>query len=284
MIATTLTKFKEFAKITSTDDDTFISNKLNTVTKIIETYINISLTLKQFAETLSGDDTDELFVLNMPVKKLVSLYISDVAETITDYSIENEYIIISDDGIFPDGNKNILITYKAGIEEIEVTSQNNKLKIEYDGDDYTCEITEGIYLLEDFLGALETEMEDETDGTFTVSYNYNINKIKIEADADIKIYCTSTTSDNNSMHSLLGFSNTADKTGETNYTADNEVLPLPGDIIYCANAILLRIFNDYSKDRFDVNVKGRNNDNIEYNLGEFPRSVERILNNYRKLL
>ncbi len=286
MKATTKTIFKNFINSSSTDDDSFLGTQAIVVTKIIETYLKKRLTLRTYTEKIDGDGSDRIILSNRPAMKITGVSFSDVAQTVSNFSIINNGILVHDDDYFPAGIRNIEVTYYAGFEKIEINDDNCGLKIEYDGSDYEIEIDTGTYIVSDLLAELKSEIESEIDDvTFTITYNYVTNKFTITATEQFKLIFSAANGVSNSIANDLGFALT-DTDAATSHTADNEVLPIPDDIIHCANSMLLRIYNDQiNKERFDLKSKqSHDGGTTSYDMNDFPSGIKLILDNYKKVL
>jgi len=300
MNATTLTKFKAFINRTDTDCDTFITNEIPAITRAIETYLRMPLQLTQYTEVLSGDGTDSTILDNWNSKDLVSVSFDDVAQTLTDFTIENGGCVIYDESTFPKGHRNLSIVHKAGFEQIRIiTGVNDSINFKYKNVDYSATVDAGIYSLKDLATEITTKMNAELtdDSPITVSYEYNTNLftftsnmgyalflsgVDVSSAINFELYFASADVASGSIHPYLGFPST-NQTANVTYSGTTEILGIEEDITLAANSMLQRIWNDQEKKLFDLKKKEiSKGGTTEYNMNDFPRTIQLILDRYKR--
>jgi len=96
------------------------------------------------------------------------------------------------------------------------TNVNDKLIFEdISGTNRTITIPQGNYTIRQLLDKIKTLMNAFNSGVFDLTYDVNSNKINISCNSNFKIFVN-----NSTILNLLGYTSTADMTGDDNYIGD----------------------------------------------------------------
>jgi len=137
MALTSLTKVKEFLRITDNNDDTLLTNLISRVEKEVKEYCQRDFEATDYTEYYDGDGTDTLLVDNYPINSVSELYDDPDRDFGADTLIDpSDYVIYSEEGkvvldgsVFSKGKKNIKIVYNAGYTTIPADLEQAVIKL-----------------------------------------------------------------------------------------------------------------------------------------------------------
>lgn len=127
MALCTLSEAKEYADITTTTNDTLLTNLISRVSTEIETYCDRIFSSASYIDYHDGSGNDKLYTDHYPIITGEGVEVWDDTEwdwETTDLIDSNDYMIIDDRGIFlqssifVDGTKNVKVSYTAGYDTI----------------------------------------------------------------------------------------------------------------------------------------------------------------------
>jgi len=123
---TTVARFKTYADISGSTDDTLIENLINQVTEFIENYIGRRLKLTTYTnEEYDGSGTFKLILKNYPVGTFTNLQERSTRQNSADWNIieSDNYFVDTTNGIitlipyeFTEGTKLYRVNYTAGYD------------------------------------------------------------------------------------------------------------------------------------------------------------------------
>lgn len=106
-----LETFQKYSNI-FTDNTELQQSYINAAENIVENYLGYSLTRKNYVSILNGSNSKYLQLRVKPINELISVNINEQEIDITEFNIEEEFILRNND-IFPEGI-NISVEYNAG--------------------------------------------------------------------------------------------------------------------------------------------------------------------------
>ena len=238
---------KEYLDLSGTGEDDFLDGVINAVTAIFEDYCNRKFTEQRYIEYYDGDGHDVLFVNNLPIVKIESLYDDTERDfASTDLIDSDDILVYNEDGMirlyddeayFVKAVQNIKIDYWAGYKTLEVFSEEND-KLDWkegSGSELTATLTAGRYNVQELADHIKTQMEAVTGvtKTYIVKFDRGDNHFTIEAsDASQLTFLWSTgTNASTNCGWLLGFDTSADDENVTIAESDYPIFPLPQDLI-----------------------------------------------------
>ena len=117
---TTLAAVKSYLKITSDTDNSLLEDLINASSNAIERYCERTFKEQLFTdEEYDGNGLNGLYLRQYPVKSITSVTVEGTSLNIIDYKCKkNNGKLIRNNGIWPTGEINILVTYTAGYTEI----------------------------------------------------------------------------------------------------------------------------------------------------------------------
>lgn len=98
---------------TSTTVDSIKETYLLAAEEVVEDYLGFHPTSAERTDILSGIGSDRIYPYAYNITEVDSLVVDDEEISSDDYEINDNYIRLIDD-VFPTGNANVEITYKAG--------------------------------------------------------------------------------------------------------------------------------------------------------------------------
>jgi len=89
----TVEEVKEFARIDGNDEDLFIENVINAVTKLVENYLNRSLVIKTMQMITDEINSKEIEIPYSPLQSVLSVNLIDEENNIIEIDKNNYYVI-----------------------------------------------------------------------------------------------------------------------------------------------------------------------------------------------
>ena len=300
MNSNSLTTLAMVRTLTKTpDSNTTINPTLESMIDIAsakcQQYCRRKFRLKTYTEYYDGDGTAKLFLNQIPISSVTSLY-DDYARSYgsTTLIASTDYVIDSDTGIitldsfnFVRSLQNIKITYIAGYEEFEIIAgYNDAIDFNEGGAELNAILTAGTYTADELCAEIKTQLDDEGANTYTPVYNPVTAKFTIAADGTLSILWLSGTNTLTSVGLTIGFVITADDSGASTYTADNAVLGIPADL---QNACTMLVQDIYDETNLGQGRQGMTNissgvpggGNTAYAQIALPIRVQMVLDSYR---
>jgi len=137
-----LSEYKEILGITGSEEDEFVELAVNETEQTIKSFLNRDLEAKDYVEIYDGQSTNVLILDQFPINSISKIEYYDgldpldVEEWIEyvqgdDYDrlLNYESYITLDGIVFPEGYKNIRVTYNAGYTDIPADIQKAAKKL-----------------------------------------------------------------------------------------------------------------------------------------------------------
>lgn len=113
---TTLSKAKEFLRISGPGDDLLIERLVSSASQLIETYLNRIILSKSYVEKFDGKNTDFHLMSNYPISSIEEIKIDGSIYT-GEYIDDKEQLVLKN-SYFTRGKLNCIITYTAGFTTV----------------------------------------------------------------------------------------------------------------------------------------------------------------------
>lgn len=111
----TVDEAKSWLGIVGTGEDTLLTTICNAVDTFVKKYCNREFESTTRTEKYHGTGSRELLLREYPVAEVSSIKINDVAESVSDYDLDNEAgVLYSKAGNIPRGVYNVQVTYTGG--------------------------------------------------------------------------------------------------------------------------------------------------------------------------
>ncbi len=296
------TQLKEYLKYSSSDKDTFFENVLNRVSSKIRSFCDRELTEVEITEYYDGDGSRDLYLKHFPIVKIVSCYddplrsfgSSDLIalDDILTYAEEGRIRLYDEEDAFIKASQNVKINYYGGYKILEVFSgENDKLDWkEDDGSELTATLTAGRYDIQGLCDHLKTIMDAvEGSGTYLIKFDKGSNHIKISETGGASLDFLWSTGANASATCawLLGFDYDEDLEDQSESESDNEIFPLPDEIIQACIEQAAWIYRQSFEKDGSIGIRSRSvagqSFGVSYERDNLLPQVQETLKKYRWL-
>lgn len=114
---TTLDNVKNYLRIKTENDDELLKRMISSCSKLIESWLNRTITAENYNEVFSGNEGVYHFCKNRPIISVGNVFINGHELSPSEFCADEECVYLNNN-LFPHGIKNILVNYNAGYETV----------------------------------------------------------------------------------------------------------------------------------------------------------------------